>query len=122
VAGTEKNLLNNDGYHLFLGSGEYKNRFFLNLFSLAPEEPDPGSGNDLFSVYSSHGSVTGYINPDLAKKGTMTISNLIGQIVYVEKIFNPGHFEFNPGFKNGIYIVTFISDNLMSSKKIFIQN
>ncbi len=122
VAGTENNLLSNEEYHLFLESGEYKNRFFLNLVSRDPEEPDPGSGNNLFSVYSSHGLVTGYINPDLASKGTLTISNLIGQIVYVEKIFNPGHFEFNPGFKNGIYIVTFISDNLMDSKKIFIQN
>jgi hypothetical protein len=122
ASGTEHDLLNDQKYKVFLKSGEYMDRFFLNLKSVATEIPDIGPDDDLFSVYSSHGVIKAYINTDRTGAGNLSISNLTGQILFVKRIFEMGYNEFNPGIKDGIYIINFVSGNFRGSKKIFIQN
>ncbi|HUS86911.1 MAG TPA: hypothetical protein VMW76_06715, partial [Bacteroidales bacterium] len=122
VSGTENDLLNNKEYSVYLISGEYKDRFFLNVSGKITEIPDTSSNNNLFSVYSSHGVIKAYINTDRIGSGLLSIYNLIGQVLIVKKIFDPGYYEFNPGIKDGIYIVSFVSRVFQDSKKIFIQN
>jgi hypothetical protein len=75
----------------------------------------------LFSVYSSHAIVKGYVNTEKTGSGLISIYNLAGQFLFVTKILEPGYFEFNPGIKDGIYIVRFKSAKYQESKKIFIQ-
>jgi hypothetical protein len=122
VAGTKNDLLNNSQYKVYLEAGEYKNRFFLNLIRKGIEPPDTSSNNNLFSVYSSHAMVKGYINTEKTGSGLLSIYNLGGQALFVKKILKSGYFEFNPGIKNGIYIVNFVSKTYQDSKKIFILN
>ena len=122
VSGTENDLLNDKEYKVYLEEGEYKNRFFLNVSKKGMEIPDTSSNHNLFSVYSSHGTVYTHFSTDKFDSGLLSIYNLTGQAVFVKKIFDPGYYEFNPGIKNGIYIVTFVSDKYQDAKKIYINN
>jgi hypothetical protein len=122
ASGTENDLLSNKEYRVNLEAGEFKNRFFLNLMRKVVEPPDTSSNNDPFTVYSTHGVVKAYINTDRIGPGLLSIYNLTGQVLFVKKIFDPGHYEFNPGFKDGIYIVSFISGIYQYAKKIYINN
>jgi hypothetical protein len=120
VSGTENDLLNNNEYKVYLEAGEYKDRFFLNISEKGSEIPDTTSNNNLFSVYSSHGVIKVYVNTEKTGSGLLSIYNLAGQALFVKKILESGYFEFNPGIKNGIYIVNFVSKTYQDSKKIFI--
>jgi hypothetical protein len=122
ISGTETDLLNNYEYNVYLEAGEYKNRFFLNISEKRDEIPDTTSNNSLFTVYSSHGVLTVYVNTDKTGSGLLSIYNLAGQVLFVNEIIEPGYYEFNPGLKDGIYIVRFMSVKYQDSKKIFIQN
>jgi hypothetical protein len=122
LSGTENDLLNNNEYKVYLEAGEYKNRFFLNISEKRDEIPDTTSNNNLFSVYSSHGVIKVYVNTEKTGSGLLSIYNLAGQVLFVTKIIEPGYYEFNPGLKDGIYIVRFMSVKYQDSKKIFILN
>jgi hypothetical protein len=120
--GTENDLLDQKDFKVYLETGEYKNRFFLNVSDKTTEIPDTSTNNNLFSVYSSHGIIKAYVNTDRIGSGLLSIYNLTGQVLFKTKISDSGYYEFNPGFKDGIYIVSFVSGIYQDSKKIFIQN
>lgn len=122
VAGTEQDLLPDEKYTVYLSSGEYLNRFYINLSNLTTDIKNNSRRNDLFTVYSDHGIIKTEINGESGMRGTFFIYSLTGQILYVKKVYEPGIHEFNPGLKNGFYIITFISSSNRSSKKIFINN
>lgn len=122
TTGTEKDLLNNQEYRLFLKSGEYQGRFYLNLKAAATEIPDIRPDDDLFSVYSSHGIIKSYINIERTGIGNLSVLNLTGQTLFVKRISETGYNELYPGIKDGIYIVNFVSEKYRGSKKIFMQN
>ncbi len=96
--------------------------FSLTFQKKETEIPDTTSNNNLFSVYSSHGVIKVYVNTEKTGSGLLSIFNLAGQVLFVTKIIEPGYYEFNPGLKDGIYIVRFMSVKYQDSKKIFIQN
>lgn len=121
-SGTRHSLTDNKEFRVFLNAGEYKERFYLNLSSIATGIIGTSPDNELFSVYSSHGIIKAYINTDVTGDGILSILNLTGQILFVDRIFETGYNEIYPGIKDGIYIVTFASDKYRFSKKIFIRN
>jgi hypothetical protein len=122
VAGIKNDLLNNNEYKVYLEAGEYKDRFFLNISEKGSEIPDTTSNNNLFSVYTSYGVIKVYVNTEKTGSGLLSIYNLAGQGLFITKFIEPGHYEFNPGLKDGIYIVRFMSVTYQDSKKIFILN
>jgi hypothetical protein len=122
ASSTDNDLLNNKEYKVNLEAGEYKNRFFINLRKKAIENPDTSSHNSPFIVYSTYGVVKAYINTDKIGSGLLSIYNLTGQVLFTKRISDPGDYEFTPGIKNGIYIVSFVSKTYHDSRKIFIQN
>jgi len=122
VIGTEQDLLNNQEYKVSLSVGEYQNRFFLNFSNSITDIPDNFPGPDLFSIYYSKGVVKVKINNLQGGEGSLMICNLLGQTLYIHKIYGEGYHEFSIYLKDGIYITTFISGTKRSSKKIFIQN
>ena len=122
ASGTENDLLGNKEYRVYLEEGEYNNRFFLNLLKKVTEPPDTSLNKNPFTVYSTHGIVKAYINTDRIGSGLLSIYNLTGQVLFTARILDSGYYEFNPGFKNGIYVVRFVSKIYQDSKKIFIQN
>jgi hypothetical protein len=122
VAKTEQDLLSDKDYRLDLKTGQYENRFFLNFRNIGTGIPDYSAGDDLFSVYCSHGILKLKISTLPAAEGTLIISNLTGQMPLIKKYYEPGYYELNPSLKNGVYIVSFLSGTRRCSKKIFIQN
>jgi hypothetical protein len=122
IAGIEQDLLPDKEYKISLPTGEYLNRFFLNLSNVATKVPDNNFYPELFSIYCSHGILKAEIDILSGKEGILKITNLTGQTIYLSKVYERGYHEFNPGVKDGIYIVTYITGNKRSSKKLFIQN
>ena len=118
---TEYDLLDNKEYRVYLKAGEYKDRFYLNLSSVATEIPETGS-DESFTVYSLNGIIKTFANTAQISDGVLTVYNLAGQVLFVERNIEAGYNEFNPGLKDGIYIVTFTSGNYRVSKKVIIQN
>lgn len=122
-AKTEHDLLSGKDYRLDLTTGLYENRFFLNFRNIGTGITDnTGGGDDLFTVYCSHGILKIKIHSLPAAEGILIISNLTGQLPLIKKYYEPGYYELNPGLKNGIYIISFLSGTRRSSKKVFIQN
>lgn len=121
-SGTENDLLDGKHYRVFLNTGEYAGRFFINLSSVATGIPEIVPDDRLFSVYSSHGFIKYFVNTDKTGPGTLSVLSLTGQVLFVNRIYDSGYNEFNPAIKNGIYIVTFVSENYRGSRKIFIDN
>jgi len=122
VAGIDQDLLPDKEYKLFLGTGEYNDRFFLNFSNITTGIVDNTLHNDLFSIYSSHGKLKAEINMLEGEEGTLNIYNILGQVIFTENIHEKGYHEFNPGIKDGIYFVRYTTGSRMSLKKIFIQN
>jgi hypothetical protein len=121
VAKIAQDLLSNKDYSLDLKMGQYENRFFLNFRNIGTGIPDYSAGDDLFNVYCSHGILKLKISSLPAAEGTLLISNLTGQMPLIKKYYEPGYYELNPGLKNGVYIVSFLSGTKRCSKKIFIN-
>jgi hypothetical protein len=121
VAKIDQDLLSDKDYRLDLKTGQYENRFFLNFRNIGTGIPDYSAGDDLFSVYCSHGVLKLKINTLPAAEGTLLISNLTGQMPLIKKYYEPGYYELNPGLKNGVYIVSFLSGTKRCSKKVFIN-
>jgi hypothetical protein len=123
VSGQEQDLLKGGVYKVLLNSGEYANRFFLNL-NLTSGDTISGPGDvDLFSVYTTHGRIIIRLNlVDETPDNLVTISNLTGQVLIIRKDLETGYHEFFSGLKDGIYIVTFTSGNSLISRKIMIKN
>jgi hypothetical protein len=122
VAGTEQDLMNGKEYIVSLAQGTYNSRFFLNLSNLTTGIPDNNLKPEVFIIYSSDGILKAEIYGLQGKSGTLNIYNLSGQIVFTDEIYTVGYHEFNPGLKDGIYIVNFTSGTFRISKKLFIQH
>ena len=121
-SGTEHDLLDKKEYTVCLNTGEYLNRFYINLSSVATVIPEIVPDDRLFSVYSYNGLIKYFVNTDKTGPGTLSVINLTGQVLFVKRIYDSGYNELNPAIINGIYIVTFVSENYRVSKKIFIEN
>ncbi len=123
IAGVEQDLLGDKEYRITLAKGEYVNRFFLNMSSRTTDINDEiKSESDMFSIYSSHGELKAEIKELIGNDGRLILSNLTGQVLFIHEVSYTGHLEFNPGLKDGIYIVTYITGTKKSSKKIPILN
>jgi hypothetical protein len=123
VTGTMQDLLPDQQYEIFLLTGEYHNRFYINAYSSTTDIPEhkPVS-DDIFIIYSSNGILKSQINKLSGSYGTLTISNLLGQTLFSSKVYETGYHEFDPIIKDGIFIATFTSGNIKSSRKLFIKN
>ena len=122
VTGKVQDLLNNQEYKISLNAGEFKNRFFLNMSNVITENPDSFPGPDLFNIYYSQGILHAEINNIQGAYGTLMICNLLGQTLFIQRLYEEGYHEFSTNLKDGIYIAVFISGTKRSSKKIFIPN
>jgi hypothetical protein len=121
TSGVKQDLLRDKKYEVNLEYGQYENRFFLDFRNIGTGITDPTVMDGLFNIYSSRGILKLEINSLPGANGTLTITNLNGQILLMKKYYDPGYYELIPGLKNGIYIVSFLSGTRRSSKKIFIN-
>ncbi|MCJ7448505.1 MAG: hypothetical protein MUO72_12520 [Bacteroidales bacterium] len=121
VTSTNQDLLAGREYNIFLAAGDYSDRFFLYINSIPTEIASVRSDDNLFRTYYSRGMLMSDINLGRMNNGTLVITNLTGQAVFIRKIFDSGHYEFNPAVKPGLYIITLTMGNQRISRKLFIE-
>ncbi len=117
--GTVTDLINDKEYTVNLISGEYLNRFVLDIGSVMTSIPETSSGENIFSAWSWEGLLKMNIKRIFSGSGLLKIFNLTGQILLEKRYDAPGLYEFNPGLKDGFYIVSFYSGRIMKSVKIY---
>jgi hypothetical protein len=122
ITKVNQDLLPDKQYRVNLNAGDYQDRFFLNLSNSITYIPDLTPVGDWIDIYATHGILKAEIKLQSCEKGTLTIYNLLGQPLNIYKIYRPGHHEFCPLIRDGIYIVTFNSGDIRISKKVFMQS
>jgi len=122
VAGVNQDIKPGNEYRIYLSASEYKTRFFLNFTDLTTSIPGLPTDNDWFTIYTYHGILKTEVVLQEGEIGLLTISNLLGKLVFKDKIYETGHYEINPAVKDGIYIINFVSGNKRITKKIIIVN
>jgi hypothetical protein len=122
MTGADQDMLSGKEYNVTLETGEYSDRFFLHVHSSQTETENVNdiTNDNLFRIYNAHGLLMIDLSFSKMSAGTLVVSNLSGQIVFIRTISNPGNYSFDPEIKPGIYIISFISGNTRISKKVFI--
>jgi hypothetical protein len=119
ATGKVTDLIADKEYALNLLSGEYLNRFVLDIGSVATSIPETTSGQPLFSAWPWKGMLKLNINRINSGSGLLRIYSLTGKVLYAGRYDQAGMYEFNPGLTDGFYIVSFSSGREMKSVKIY---
>jgi hypothetical protein len=122
IAGSEQDLLPDKEYSVPMIKGEYNNRFFLNFSNLTTGFSDYIPNIKPFNIYCTKGILKAEIGEVNGDYGTIYIYNLSGQILFSKRIYTTGYYEYNPGIKDGAYIVRYVSGKLVITKKIILLN
>jgi hypothetical protein len=122
VKGTDQELLSGKEFKVFLNTGEYKNRFFLNMNDILTALPEPITEQEDFTIYYTRNALHATINEFQGSDATLFISNLMGQTLLAKKIPDRGYHVINMHFSDGIYIATLVSGGFRSSKNLSIIN
>lgn len=120
VSGNTKRLFEDNNYLVNLDAGEYHNRFFLDITSMATDITETNFYNGLFRAYVDEEKlkVDIYKNPE--SRAYLTILNINGQMIRQFPVMSEGHSEYHLSIGKGIYIVTYNSGRELESHKIFI--
>jgi hypothetical protein len=119
--GEAHSLLSGAEYRTYLGAGDYTGRFFINFENLTTGTENDDVLKKPVLIYSSGERIYAEINCISGKPGILSVSNITGQTLYTEKIYNNGHHEIIPAVKAGLYIVRFVCGNIIVSEKLYIN-
>jgi hypothetical protein len=122
VTGIEQELLLGKQYQVSLPAGHYQERFYLNLSNTPTSITDPYDNKDKINIYSSQKTLFVRINIPSLKDGWLSVFNLSGQVLYKYKINGPGDYQFNPLLSEGLYIISFNSGSMKTTKKLYFQH
>ena len=120
LPGTTTELKSGTEYKTYLAADHYQGRFFLKLEDFATSVPVEPLGPEYFSAYYSNGVLKAEIDGIIGNSGTVMITSLTGQTLYIWKVHENGYYEFMPALTSGIYIVTYTSGYIRLSKRLFI--
>ena len=120
LTGTTTELKSGIEYKTYLAADHYQGRFFLKLEDLTTSVADEPVGPEYFSAYYSKGVLKAEVDGIVGNSGTVMITSLTGQSLYIWKVHENGYHEFMPTLSSGIYIVTYTSGNIRISKRLFI--
>jgi len=121
VTGTQQDLQSGKEFKIALETGEYTNRFYLNLETITTGNHDNLPDDSQFSIYSTNGILKSEIGVVSGDYGTLRVYNLAGQLVFISKVYSTGYHEFGTDLTEGIYIVNYISGTFNQSRKLFIE-
>ncbi len=121
TSGTEQDLLVNGEYSTYLSAGDYRNRFSLKLTKDPSGIDDVTAENELFSAYSVNGLLKINVYRLMDNQGTITVTNLSGQVIMIKSIAEIGYYEYPMRVFDAIYIVSLETGNQRTSKKVLIQ-
>ena len=119
LTGDISDLNSNPEYRVKTGEGTFENRYAL-IFSKTNYISDQTEDN--FIAIFSNGIlvINDGVSPD--KNRNLTISNLLGQVLYRSAVPETGQIEIHPAYPSGIYILTLTSQKGVRSQKIYISN
>jgi hypothetical protein len=120
VTGANVSMLPSGEYKVNLPAGDYKNRFVLAFLRNTTGTVYPRADASVFSAYSSGGLVKATVWSMDGKEGLITVYNLNGSPVFVQRVFETGRYDLPVPVKAGIYIVKFTSGDLRSTLKLII--
>lgn len=121
ISDTRINLFPDKDYRVKLVEGGYTDRFYLDFNEFAITSAVSPEDQDLLKIYSARGSIVAEVNTPVQNYATLRICNLLGQTLFLRRIYESGHHEFRPSLDEGIYLVKFTNENSTSSKKIFFR-
>jgi hypothetical protein len=110
-------------FRVNLDAGDYQNRFYLNIFNVIT-----GIGDIIFQeetelkVWNSNGAIRTEVLIPEGNEGVLTIVNMNGQVLLSRKVYESGVYDYYPGYKNGICIVTLTSGTFRKSLKLFLND
>lgn len=120
VTGEYTSLLPGNKYRLYLEAGSYNHRFSIVFRKTGGNTPS--SEEPVFNVYNKSGSLYAYFDKVPGEQCFISVTNIIGQ-VYSRKLFTGnGYHLLGARYGNGIYIVSFLANGKVTSRKIFIGN
>jgi hypothetical protein len=119
VSGITKNLSTDGNYEVYLPTGIYEDRFYLNIISITTGIPETAD-EEVLKAFSSQGLMRIEMNLPEDEKGVMSIFSISGRPFINQKVNGSSSYEFMPP-RNGIYIVAVDYGTARISKKILIQ-
>ncbi|HOP58910.1 MAG TPA: hypothetical protein PLR52_05770, partial [Bacteroidales bacterium] len=119
ITGNLHDLSDGNEYNVALPAGELLNRFSL-IISESTDINDIPNGNNIFNAYYSGGTLKINVAMNEGSTGTVSVINMTGIVLFTEKIYGSGYYEFNPNLSPGICIVIFDTGKIKITKKIFI--
>ncbi|HUW91734.1 MAG TPA: DUF2341 domain-containing protein, partial [Bacteroidales bacterium] len=122
VTGRSQDLLPDKDYKITLPAGEYHNRFCLGFLKSTIDNPDTVATSDIFTVYPVESTVKAFVRYLEGREGTILIFDLGGRLIFTRKVYETGYYELKPRVIMGIYIVSFTTGHLRSTKRILISN
>ncbi|HZM12633.1 MAG TPA: T9SS type A sorting domain-containing protein [Bacteroidales bacterium] len=120
VTGSNINMLTAQDYRVVLNAGDYNNRFSLAFLKNATGIGDHPTSDRIFSAYESSGKVKATVNTISGGEGVITIYDMTGRPLYIKKVYETGYYEFDPGVRQGIYIIGFITGNQRCTLKLIL--
>ncbi|MCX2449653.1 hypothetical protein OQX61_00080 [Pedobacter sp. PLR] len=118
ATGAKQDLRTNPVYRTNVSSGSHNNRFSL---SFTGTENVVGS-KDEYTVFGSAGALFVRIKLASEQKGTLVVSNAIGQVISRSPIPGNGEYPVDSRVNSGFYIISFITPRGAHSKKVFLEN
>ncbi|MET4141741.1 hypothetical protein [Pedobacter sp. UYP1] len=115
--GISQDLQQNPIYTASLKKGPNENRFSLRCVPLNPTGQTDNK-DDIYKIYGSGGILFVKIKLVNEQKGTLTISNIIGQVISSRAIGGNGDYELDGMAANVLYIVSFRTATGIHSQKI----
>ena len=116
--GANINMIPDRDYKVALTAGTYNDRFSIAFLKSTTGIDDPESSSDFFTAYASDGMIIANVGILEGKKGEITVYDLRGHPLFVKKVYETGHLEFNAGVLRGIYIVRFVTGRYSTSVKL----
>lgn len=120
ISGINKVLRPDEEYSVFLLASNYPDRFTLSISSATVGLPEIRLRDDIFRVFSSNGILKVEINESHRVGGIITLINLSGNVILRRKVDYSGYYEYNLSCDRGIYIVSFVSEGKICTKKLFL--
>jgi hypothetical protein len=106
-------------YQVLLDEGECDNRFSL-VLSKKELQTNSGTGTDLDAFYHN-GNIYVYLDFLNGETGELQISDMLGRIIFRDRVGGLGYRSVAVNAQSGVYIVTLRTEQEVASKKVLIH-
>ncbi|SFW76532.1 T9SS type A sorting domain-containing protein [Chitinophaga sancti] len=104
-------------FRVYLSPGHFKNRFYL--VADAKDGPPATGSSAIFQAYNTHGELYGFFDKVPGEHCRIAVTNILGQTILQKDFSGNGHHLLGSNLTNGIYIVSFYTQQQTVAKKVF---